>query len=57
MIVILVKFVKQVSMDILSAGNSPAMSSIERQAIFGGITGIFGRDIRAHAEGDQEAES
>jgi hypothetical protein len=44
-------------MDILSAGNSSTMSSIERQAISGGIAGIIGRDIRADAEGNQETES
>ena len=57
MIATVVLTIKQVSMDILSAGNSSAMSSIERPAVSGGITGIFGRDIRAYAEGNQEAKS
>ena len=56
-IVIVVQIVKQVPMDILSAGNSKAMSSIERQAFSGGIARIFRRDIRADAEGNQEAKS
>ena len=52
MIAIVVLTIKQVPMDILSAGNSSPMPSIERQAISGGITGIVGRDIRAYAEGN-----
>jgi hypothetical protein len=57
MVVIVVEIVKQVPMGILSAGNFEAMSSIERQTFSGGIAGIFGRDIRADAEGNQEAKS
>jgi hypothetical protein len=48
---------KQVPMDILSVGNSSAMSSIERTAISARITGISGRDLRADAEGNQETKS
>ena len=51
------KFLKKVPMDILSIGDSSAMSSIERTAISGGTAGISGRDIRADAEGNQEAKS
>ena len=57
MVVIVVEIVKQVPMGILSAGNFKAMSSIERQTFSGGIAGIFGRDIRADAEGNQETKS
>jgi hypothetical protein len=57
MVVIVVEIVKQVPMGILSAGNFEAMSSIERQAFSRGIAGIFGRDIRADAEGNQETKS
>ena len=57
MVVIAVEIVKQVPMGILSVGNPKAMSSSERQAISGGIARIFGRDIRADAEGNQETKS
>jgi hypothetical protein len=40
--VVLVQIVKQVSMGILSVGNSKALSSTERPAFSRGITGIFG---------------
>ena len=57
MIVIVVLTVRQVPMDILSTRDSSTVSSIERQAISGGIAGIVGRDIRAYAEGNQETKS
>ena len=41
-LVVLVQTVKQVQMGILSAGNSEALSSIERPAFSRGIAGIFG---------------
>ena len=44
-------------MGILSVGSSKALFSIEHPAFSRRITGIFGRDIRACAEGDQEAKS
>ena len=57
MVVTAVEVVKQVPMGFLSVGNSSTMSSVQRPAISGGITGIIRRDIRADAEGNQEAES
>jgi hypothetical protein len=42
MLVILVQLVKQVSLGILSVGNSSELLSIERPAISRGITRIFG---------------
>ena len=52
MLVELIQIVKQVQMGILSAGNSKALSSIERPAFPRGIAGIFGRDIRTGASGN-----
>ena len=49
--------VTQVQMDILSVGSSKELFSIERPTVFRGITGVFGRDIRACAQGNQEANS
>ena len=57
MVVIVVEIVEQVPMGILSVGNSKAMSSSERPAFSGRIAGIFGRDIRADAKGNQETKS
>jgi hypothetical protein len=57
MFVILFQIVKQVQVDILSVGSPKGLSSIERPAFSRGITRITGRDLRACAEGDQEAES
>ena len=54
---IFVQIVKQVPLGVLSIGNFTALSSIERPAVSRRTTGIFGRDIRARAEGDQEAKS
>ena len=42
MVVIFAQIVKQVPMDLLSVRNPKAMSSIERQALSGGIARIFG---------------
>ena len=56
-VVIVVKIVDQVPMGILSVGNSKAMSSSERPTFSGGIARIFGRDIRADVEGNQETKS
>ena len=56
-VMMLVELVKQVPMDILSIGDSSAMSSIERPAISGRTTRVFGRDIRADASGNQETQS
>ena len=55
--VIVVEIVEQVPMGILSVGNSKAMSSSERPTFSGGIARIFGRDIRADVEGNQETKS
>ena len=48
---------KQVPMGILSIRSSKELSAIERPTFSGGIAGFFGRDIRACAKGNQEAES
>ena len=56
-LVILVQIIKQVPLGILSVGSSKALFSIERPAVSRRITGIFGWDIRACAEGNQEAKS
>jgi hypothetical protein len=56
-LVVLVQIIKQVSVGILSAGSSEELFSIKRPAVSRGITGIFGRDIRAYSEGNQETKS
>ena len=57
MVAVVVEIVKQVPMGVLSVGDSEAMSSIERPTFSGGIAGIFGRDVRANAERNQETKS
>ena len=57
LVALLIQFIKQVSVDILPAGCPKALSSIKRPAFSRGITRVFGRDIRARAEGNQEAKS
>jgi hypothetical protein len=41
---------------VLSVRNPAALSSTECAAYPGRITGVFGRDVRPHNKGDQEAE-
>ena len=57
MAVTVVEIVEQVPMGVLPVGNSKAMSSSKRPAFSRGIARIFGRDIRADAEGNQETKS
>jgi hypothetical protein len=55
--VILVQIIKQVSVGVLSAGSPKGLSSTKRSAFSRRTAGVFGQDIRACVEGDQETES
>ena len=56
-VVAVVELFKQVSVGVLSAGNPPSLSSTKRPSYLGRITRVSRRDIRAFAEGNQEAKS
>ena len=52
--IILVRIVRQVSVGVLSVGSFEGLPSTERPAFSRRTAGVFGRDVRACVEGDQE---